>query len=86
MVVFAIMVAATAFAQEPTKPAAPSAQELQRRAEWLRQNAVTIRSVDPKDGDFSDLAGIGRAIGDATVVLLGERHTAMALSSSPRPD
>jgi hypothetical protein len=42
------------------------------RVEWLRNNAATIRTVDPADEDFSDLHAIGRAIGDARVVFLGE--------------
>jgi erythromycin esterase len=42
------------------------------RVEWLRQHAATIRTVDPADEDFTDLAAFGRAIGDARVVFLGE--------------
>jgi hypothetical protein len=42
------------------------------RVEWLRQHAATIRTVDPDDNDFTDLAAFGRAIGSARVVFLGE--------------
>jgi erythromycin esterase len=42
------------------------------RVEWLRQHAATIRTVDPDDEDFTDLAAFGRAIGNARVVFLGE--------------
>jgi erythromycin esterase len=42
------------------------------RVEWLRQHAATIRTVDPADDDFSDLAAFGRAVGNARVVFLGE--------------
>jgi erythromycin esterase len=53
------------------------------RVEWLRQHAATIRTVDPADEDFSDLAAFGRAIGDARVVFLGEpSHTTGNLFSA----
>jgi erythromycin esterase len=46
-----------------------------RRTAWLRTNASPLRSLDPSDDDFSDLAPLARAIGDARIVLLGEgRH------------
>ena len=38
---------------------------------WLASNGVTIRTVDPHDEDFSDLAPLTKSIGDARVVLLG---------------
>lgn len=39
---------------------------------WLQSHAINIRSIDPKDRDFSDLEPIGRKIGNATLVVLGE--------------
>jgi len=37
------------------------------------QNAIEVRSISPEDTDFSDLAGLKKAIGDAHIVLLGEQ-------------
>jgi len=39
---------------------------------WLAANAVPIRSIDAADEDFTDLAPLGKAIGAARVVQLGE--------------
>ena len=39
---------------------------------WLQAHARPVRSIDPADEDFSDLAPLGDAIGDARVVQLGE--------------
>jgi erythromycin esterase len=41
--------------------------------QWLKTNAVDVRSVDADDVDFSDLEPLKNAIGDAAVVLLGEQ-------------
>lgn len=38
---------------------------------WFADNAVTLRSINPKDRDYSDLRPIQQAIGSARVVLLG---------------
>ncbi len=43
------------------------------RVQWLQQHAAPIRSTDPADEDFSDLAPLGAAIGKARVVMLGEQ-------------
>ena len=43
------------------------------RARWLAENAVSVRSVDPADEDWTDLEPFGAAIGDARIVLLGEQ-------------
>ena len=42
------------------------------RVAWLRQHAASLRTIDPSDEDFSDLEPLGKAIGEARVVLLGE--------------
>lgn len=42
------------------------------KVEWLRQNAIGIRTIEPEDTDFADLAPLKKAIGDARVVQLGE--------------
>src|ERR1700733_7660085 len=39
----------------------------------LKGYATAVRSIDPADTDFTDLAGLRTAIGDARVVLLGEQ-------------
>jgi erythromycin esterase-like protein len=39
---------------------------------WISQNAVSIRSIDAADDDFSDLEPLLGAIGSARVVQLGE--------------
>src|SRR5262249_29864603 len=43
------------------------------RVAWLQAHTSPIRSIDPDDLDFSDLAVIGDAIGNARMVLLGEQ-------------
>ena len=47
----------------------PPHDELQS---WIAQNAVAIRSVDPRDEDFKDLEFLEDIIGDAQVVQVGE--------------
>ncbi len=48
------------------------AAEAPDRIEWLRHNAVQVRSLASDDDDFSDLQPLLEAIGDSRVVLLGE--------------
>ena len=48
-----------------------SPESLERIA-WLKNHASALRTLDPADEDFADLAPIGRAIGNARVVFLGE--------------
>ena len=47
--------------------------DLEAKVEWLRVNVDPIRSVDPSDTDFSDLAPLKSAIGDSRIVMLGEQ-------------
>ncbi len=42
------------------------------RVAWLRQNVTPIRSIDPRDMDFSDLQPLRSALKEVRVVLLGE--------------
>lgn len=39
---------------------------------WLRDHAIPIRSVDPADGDVSDLRPLAPILADRRVVILGE--------------
>lgn len=48
------------------------ARDSAAKVDWLRANATVLRSLDPADTDFRDLAAIGRAVGDARIVFLGE--------------
>lgn len=52
--------------------AAQVATDLRENVAWLKGNASPIRTVNPADEDWTDLEPIGRAIGDAHTVMLGE--------------
>lgn len=41
--------------------------------DYVKQNAVTIKTIEPDSADYTDLEPIGNAIGDAKVVMLGEQ-------------
>jgi erythromycin esterase len=56
-----------------SQPVFPQEESRESRVAWLQKNASAIRSIDPLDTDFSDLAAFGEAIGDARVVMLGEQ-------------
>ena len=43
------------------------------KVEWLRKNAIPIRTIDPADDDFTDLMPLKQRIGDARIVQLGEQ-------------
>ncbi len=53
--------------------AAAPLDETDPRVTWLSEHAARLRSSDIADVDFSDLAPIGKAIGDARVVMIGEQ-------------
>lgn len=40
---------------------------------YVRENAVPLSSIDPDSLNYSDLQEIGKAIGEARVVMLGEQ-------------
>jgi erythromycin esterase len=42
------------------------------RVEWLRQNVIRVRSIDPGDEDFTDLEPLGELLDGVRIVLLGE--------------
>ena len=50
--------------------ASPKADD---RVQWLRDQSVVVRSIDPADDNFSDLMPLVSKIGNARVVLLGEQ-------------
>jgi erythromycin esterase len=64
LVTLALAVGSLAQVPAPTQPFP---------AGWVEKHAVPMRSVDPADVDFSDLEAIGKRIGDARVVMLGEQ-------------
>lgn len=66
-----ILATSAAHAQPQTQPQTPP-EAPSPKLEALRALAQPIRSIDPADHDFSDLAGLRAAIGDARVVMLGE--------------
>lgn len=43
------------------------------RVAWLKEHAVVLRTIDPRDDDFSDLEPLFPLIGDARIVQLGEQ-------------
>src|SRR2546421_4659909 len=49
------------------------AQSQGAKVAWLKDHALAVRSIDPADDDFSDLAPLRDLIGDARVVQLGEQ-------------
>ena len=50
-------------------------QEIDERAQWLKDNAVVVRTIDPelRNDDFADLRPLIELIGEARVVGLGEQ-------------
>lgn len=61
-----------ALAASPSAAATPSATVVDPAGTWLKSHVAPIRSLAFDDTDFADLEPIGRAIGDARVVALGE--------------
>jgi erythromycin esterase len=49
------------------------AAEDDARIDWLKKNAIVLRSIDPENEDFADLAPLRKIIGDARIVMLGEQ-------------
>src|SRR5690348_3029168 len=62
-----VALAAAALAQPP------AVSRIDDRIAWLDEHAVRIRSIDPREEDFSDLQPLKAAIGAARVVALGEQ-------------
>lgn len=58
---------AAAFADEPK-----NAQAMESRIAWLKNQVTALRSIDPADEDFSDLDPVGKAVGEARIVYMGE--------------
>ncbi len=53
--------------------APPDPPDADPRVGWLAAHATRLRTIDPADLDFADLAPLKAAIGDARVVMLGEQ-------------
>src|SRR5580765_7760964 len=51
----------------------PASVDREARIAYLKKHAAPLRSIDPNDDDFSDLTPVGKAIGDARLVWLGEQ-------------
>jgi len=49
------------------------AQSPDPRVEWLAKHTLRLRSTDPADEDYRDLEPLGRLIGEARLVQLGEQ-------------
>lgn len=69
MAVHALLLVGTAFALHAQN--VPNSRGA--KVDWLRKNAAPIRTVDPADDDYSDLDALGAAIGNSSVVMLGEQ-------------
>jgi erythromycin esterase len=63
LVAAVVSFALAAAAQESPKPPPEG---------WWKSDATVIRSIDPADFDFTDLAPLKKAIGDSRLVVLGE--------------
>jgi erythromycin esterase len=50
----------------------PALAQDPEQVRWLAGHAVTVRSIEPADEDFSDLMPLVQAIGKARMVQLGE--------------
>lgn len=54
------------------QPGLAAGNPIAKRINWLRDHAIEVRALATGDDDFADLEGLGAAIGDARIVLLGE--------------
>ena len=64
--------AATA-AATPRRPEPDAVNNDASHVQWIKDNAVSFRTVDPNDDDFADLEKLKEMIGDARIVQLGEQ-------------
>ena len=65
-IIITITINSNLFSQIQTTEIAPKVQ-------WLKENAIPIRTISPDDDDFSDLLPLRAKIGNARLVLLGEQ-------------
>jgi erythromycin esterase-like protein len=70
--VTALLLAQTVRQQRQFQDVAPRPEDTSK-VEWLSKNELQIRSIDPNDDDFADLAPLKKILGDARVVQLGEQ-------------
>ncbi len=69
----ALFLSALTVQPTPALPDQPAQPDRDARIAWLKQHAVSLRSIDPADEDFADLEPLREAIGDARIVQLGEQ-------------
>ena len=50
-----------------------SAEAPDSRVQWLKDNGIPVRTIDPADEDFTDLMPLVEKIGKSRLVLLGEQ-------------
>jgi erythromycin esterase len=50
----------------------PDNPEALAKVNWLKDNAIKLRSISPTDVDFSDLQALKQILGDKRIVMLGE--------------
>ena len=73
LVLLTLLMIATVGCDAANEATPPYPNELAEHVEWLRSNATPIMHIAPGSADFADLQPVGRAIGDARIVLLGEQ-------------
>jgi len=56
----------------PSESPPPGESDNEAIARTVRANSTTLRTIEPGGSDFSDLEAFGRAVGDRSIVILGE--------------
>lgn len=71
-IIFAVLVIMLLTAILPAQQSEPNSESNQVRINWIKDNAVPVRTIDPNDEDYSDLMPLVEKIGAARIVQLGE--------------